>query len=180
MEQTAVVGKTSSTEQILGHHLTSRRLSSNIAGAFEDVSVCTLLFGERERKLDYVTSPVLLEPLWGTGVCLISWLTSNPVFIWVSNLIFCIQDSFMSLSIYSHKRKVLVIFPLKTSRNKFSSLSLKSQTNTNKKAINQIRSKQASTEPATVKINNNQLKSRILTTVWKGFLSPNDYLCPDF
>ena len=80
MELTAVVGKTSSTEQmspVVNHHLTSRRLSSNIAGAFEDVSVCTLLFGERERKLDYVTSPVLNilyieSPHGGTGVCLIS------------------------------------------------------------------------------------------------------------
>ena len=121
MELTAVVGKTSSTEHILGHHLTSRRLSSNIAGAFEDVSVCTLLFGERERKLDYVTSPVFnklyIESPYGvTWVCLIFWLTSNP-FIWVSSLTFCKQDSFILLSIYSHNRKVLVILPLKTSRN---------------------------------------------------------------
>ena len=156
MELTAVVGKTSSSEQILGHQLTFLRLSSNIAGAFEDVSVCTLLFGERERKLDYVTSPVfnklyIESSCGGTGVCLISLLTSNPVFIWVSNLIFCKQNTFMSLSSLSHKRKVLLISPQKTSRNKFTTLSLKSQTNTNKKAKNQIRSKQASRESATIK-----------------------------
>ena len=153
-------GRTSSSEQILGHQLTFLRLSSNIAGAIEDASVCTLLFGERERKLDYVTSPVFnklyIESPYGvTWVCLIFWLTSNP-FIWVSSLTFCKQDSFILLSIYSHNRKVLVILPLKTSRNKLSTvfpktLSLKSQTNTNKKAKNQIISKLASREPTTIK-----------------------------
>ena len=79
MELTAVVGKTSSSEQILGHQLTFLRLSSNIAGAFEDVSVCTLLFGERERKLDYVNSPVFnklyIESSCGGNLGLLDFLT---------------------------------------------------------------------------------------------------------
>ena len=116
MELTAVVGKTSSSEQILGHQLTFLRLSSNIAGAFEDVSVCTLLFGERERKLDYVTSPVfnklyIESSCGGTGVCLISLLTSNPVFIWVSNLIF-LQTKYIYFIINSFaQEKGITDFP---------------------------------------------------------------------
>ena len=161
MEQTAVVGKTSSTEQIFGHQLTFLRLSTRYCRRFWGRErLHTAVWGKREKAgLCHPTCFNKLyreSPCGETGVCLISLLTSNPVFIWVSNLTFCKQDSFMLLSIYSHNRKVLVILPLKTSRNKLSTvfpktLSLKSQTNTNKKAKNQIISKLASREPTTIK-----------------------------